>query len=97
MFLGKYKKAERYFARAYKVAVHESQYEFASKIAFEIAKIHIKYGRFKTAKSWLDEVVSNNEGHMEAYLLKARLSKILGQKEEFKVLLENIYRQILQG
>lgn len=89
------KEAIKYFLSVYQILSYESKYEFASKIAFEIAKINVKYLRLKIAKTWLDQSISNDEWHMEAYLFKARLTKILGQKQEFETLLDKIYNKIV--
>ena len=66
----------------------------AKHIALDLAKIHTKHLKLKIAKSWLDEVISHDAEYIEAYLLKARITNILHQKEEFEVLLNILYHKI---
>lgn len=95
-FLWEDKEAKEYFTLAYKIATHESMDEIASKIGLEIAKIDIKNWQTEQAKKQLDTMIWRNVRNIEAYLLKARMMKKLGQKKEFEVVLEEIYKKTIE-
>ncbi|MEI7918922.1 MAG: hypothetical protein WCH65_01550 [bacterium] len=82
--------------RAYKFAKKPENISLAKTIAMDIAKIYIKYLELKIAKHWLDEVIVHDIEDLEAYLLKARITNVLDQKEEFKGLLDTIYHKIIE-
>lgn len=92
----KYKKSASYLDRAYKIACKANDDSLAKNIAMDLAKIHTKHLNLKIAKFRLDEVISHDAEYMEAYLLKARITNILHQKEESEVLLNILYRKIIQ-
>ncbi len=94
--LGKEKRAAAYLERAYKFAKKPENISLAKTIAMDIAKIYIKYLELKIAKHWLDEVIVHDIEDLEAYLLKARITNVLDQKEEFKGLLDTIYHKIIE-
>ncbi|MEI8091792.1 MAG: hypothetical protein WCG98_06345 [bacterium] len=61
----------------------------------DLAKIYTKHLKLKEAKTWLDEVIVRDASCIEAFLLKARITNLLGQKEEFEVLLNILYHKIV--
>lgn len=95
MMLWEDKEAAKYLLRAYQVAKKEAKQEVVSKIALDIAKINTKYLRLKLAKRRLDEAIKNDKWNMEAFLLKARITKMLGQKKELEELIQIIYNEII--
>ena len=95
MMLWEDKEAAKYLLRSYKVAKEDSKHEIVSKIALDIAKINTKYLRLKLAKRRLNESIRSDKWNMEAFLLKARITKMLGQKKEFEELLQIMYNEII--
>jgi len=90
------KRAAAYLERAYKFANKANNISLSKTIAMDLAKVYTKYLKLKVAKHRLDEVITHDKENIEAYLLKARITNILEQKDEFKTLLNSIYRKIIE-
>lgn len=94
--LWKDKESVAYLHRAYKIASKKLDIYQSKNIALDLAKLYMKNFKMDIAKYWLDQVIINDNDCIEAYLLKARITNSLNQKEEFRVLINIIYGKIIQ-
>lgn len=92
--LGKYKESCLYLQKSYGIAIKQNEYFLAKNISLDIAKICAKNLKMDFAKYWIDKSIVNDKDFVEPYLLKARITKILWQEQEFNVLINIIASQI---
>jgi hypothetical protein len=95
--LEKDKEAAVYLQKAYNISFKSHDVSLAKNIALDLAKIYTRNLQMNIAKYWIDQAILNDSNDIEIYLFKARITNILDQKDESKIIIDIIANKIVGG